>query len=277
MASIPPIAPAKRTRKGAAVVEASSSSSSSSSVDGAGQQLHRSSPLSALIVTPVIEMQSSSKARGTSRKSRSTVGESEELLGAQEQKPVEELGRGEPSVFAGKDSGSAFREPEVRSLGGSRLPEPTVRHDSADSLSEPFAPQTIRTGLAELADARPYHSTGAQTDVVFDPYEPLPDGNLDTEKMGLDMVRLLRQYAHHHPEVFGYFTKSLELPEYDHNREPWSVVAPTSNWPAPLPPLDVDWGVDSPEVFEYESKVYVFHLVNAAVFKDYLCVTTSKD
>jgi len=41
--------------------------------------------------------------------------------------------------------------------------------------------------------------------------------------------------------------------------------------------LDVDWGVDSPEVFEYESKVYVFHLVNAAVFKDYLCVTTSKD
>ena len=96
MASIPPIAPAKRTRKGAAVVEASSSgsSSSSSSVDGAGQQLHRSSPLSALIVTPVIEMQSSSKARGTSRKGRSTVGESEELLGAQEQKPIEELGRG---------------------------------------------------------------------------------------------------------------------------------------------------------------------------------------
>ena len=82
-------------------------------------------------------------------------------------------------------------------------------------MSEPFAPQTIRAGLAEPADARPYQSTGAQTDVVFNPYEPLPDENLDTEKMGLDMVRLLRQNAHHHPEVFPYLTKRLELPEYD--------------------------------------------------------------
>ena len=73
------------------------------------------------------------------------------------------------------------------------------------------------------------------------------------------------------------FSDTSPSAEYDHNWEPWSVAAPTSNWPAPLPPLDVDWGVDSPEVFEYESKVYVFHLVNAAVFKDYLCVTTSKD
>ena len=31
-----------------------------------------------------------------------------------------------------------------------------------------------------------------------------------------------------------------------------------------MPPLDVDWEVDSPEVFEYVFKVYVFQLVNVA-------------
>ena len=88
---------------------------------------------------------------------------------------------------------------------------------------------------------------------MFIPYEPLPDGNLAVEQM--DGVGYGSYASAVRSPLSYYLTKRLQLPDYDHNRDPKSVAAPTFDWPTPLPPLDVDWEVDSPEVFEYVSKV----------------------
>ena len=133
--------------------------------------------------------------------------------------------RGEPSVFAREDSESAIREPEARSLGSSRLPEPSVRQSRDDSLLEPFARHAFSANLSEPADARPYHSTAVQTDVVFIPYEPLPDGNLAVEQM--DGVGYGSYASAVRSPLSHYLTKRLQLPDYDHNRDPKSVAAPT--------------------------------------------------
>ena len=92
-------------------------------------------------------------------------------------------------------------------------------------LIEPFARHAVSANLSEPADARPYHSTAVQTDVVFIPYEPLPDGNLAVEQV--DGVGYGSYASAVRSPLSHYLTKRLQLPDYDHNRDPKSVAAPT--------------------------------------------------
>ena len=85
-----------------------------------------------------------------------------------------------------------------------------------------------------------------------------------TETVGRDLIRLIRQYCTQHPEAFGRLAGRNPLPEYAFNHAPYCVDHPKSDWEEPTLPLGVDWESTNHGVREYEKKVMVFHLVNAA-------------
>eukprot|EP01036_Dinobryon_divergens_P035861 gene35861-46551_t len=89
---------------------------------------------------------------------------------------------------------------------------------------------------------------------------------MDTERsMGRDLVRLVRQYCSQHPEAFGKLAGHNPVPEYTFNKEPsYAIPAPRSDWPEPPLPSGVDWDSRDHGIREYEERVMMFHMVNAA-------------
>ena len=86
----------------------------------------------------------------------------------------------------------------------------------------------------------------------------------DTESMGRDLIRLVRQYFSQHPAAFGKLAGHNPVPEYTFNQEPYAIPAPRSDWPEPPLPPGIDWESRDHGVREYEGRVMMFHLVNAA-------------
>ena len=86
----------------------------------------------------------------------------------------------------------------------------------------------------------------------------------DTESMGRDLIRLVRQYFSQHPAAFGKLAGHNPVPEYTFNQFPYAIPAPRSDWPEPPLPMGVDWDAGDHGVREYEERVMMFHLVNAA-------------
>lgn len=86
----------------------------------------------------------------------------------------------------------------------------------------------------------------------------------DTENMGWDLIRLIRQYCSQHLVAFGKLAGHNPVPEYVFNKNPYAIPAPRSDWPEPPLPVGVDWNTDDHGVQEYEARVMMFHLVNAA-------------
>ena len=173
--------------------------------------------------------------------------------------------RASGSADSGEGSSSSSR-----TVSGAKLSEPpsTIPDVHAPgSRVEDAVPLTFVASTADsdrLGSLEKGRDMASQSEAQFDPSQPLPEGQL-MWKQAYDLVRLLRQYTCYHPGVLGNMEALVPVnPIGDDATSSARVPPPSSNWPIPRLPLNTDWTGSSEDASLYRSKVYIYHLVNAA-------------
>ena len=94
----------------------------------------------------------------------------------------------------------------------------------------------------------------------------IPDREKRLQSMGLDMIRLLRMYAHAHPEALDTRGQIPPRPPYPFEEDPALIETPKTDrhWPEPPLPLNVDWVDDGDAIQDYREQVMIYHLAAAA-------------
>jgi len=102
--------------------------------------------------------------------------------------------------------------------------------------------------------------------VVYLPMTMIPDRDKRLQSMGLDMIRLLRMYAHAHPEALDTRGQIPPRPPYPFEEDPALIEMPKTDrhWPKPPLPLNVDWVDDGDAIQDYREQVMIYHLAAAA-------------
>ena len=136
--------------------------------------------------------------------------------------------------------GTAVKE-QVSSI--SRLPSAFLAPEPAASLST-AASDSHATSAGGTRQTDLPTTEGTQTEqVVLLAMNTMrgSDDDADTETIGRDLVRLIRQYVSQHPEALGRLAGHTPLPDYWFDAAPYCIPAPRSDWPSPPIPVGVDW------------------------------------
>jgi len=167
------------------------------------------------------------------------------------------------SADSGEGSSSSSR-----TVSGAMLSEPPSTIPDVHvpgSRAEDAVPLTFVANTAasdRLGNLGKGRDMASQSEAQFDPSQPLPEGQL-MWKQAYDLVRLLRQYTCHHPGVLGNMEALVPINPIDATSSA-RVPPPSSNWLIPRLPLNTDWTGSSEDASLYRSKVYIYHLMNAA-------------
>ena len=128
--------------------------------------------------------------------------------------------------------------------------------DAGGKQEEPIGETSVQAAPAAGTEALPRVTTSAEAQtehVVYFPVTMIPDRERRLDRMGLDMIRLLRMYSHAHPEALDTRGQIPPRPPYPFEEDPALIetLKTDRHWPEPPLPLNVDWVDDTDAIKDY--------------------------